>query len=87
MKRWLVGAAVLALSACGREHTVAPPQAAVQPAPPLFFVDGKEVSSDSALTFDAARIEQLDVLKGAAAIARYGERARNGVIIIKTKAR
>jgi TonB-linked SusC/RagA family outer membrane protein len=67
---------------------------------PLFVIDGVPVStaSDSRsdilgtgssgsrqMDFDPESVEELTVLKGAAATALYGSRAANGAIIIKTK--
>jgi TonB-dependent SusC/RagA subfamily outer membrane receptor len=56
---------------------------------PLILLNGVTVSQDSAadifrfLTID--RIERIDVVRGATAIERYGERARNGVVNIITR--
>ncbi len=67
---------------------------------PLFVIDGtpiynSNVSSGDRLTgydtgnragdINAADIKSVTVLKGAAAAARYGQRAKNGAIIIRTK--
>jgi len=67
---------------------------------PLFVVDGTPISvtSDSRsdplgtgtsgsrqMDIDLENIEEMTVLKGAAATALYGSRAANGAIIIKTK--
>ncbi len=67
---------------------------------PLFVIDGVPVatSSDSRsdplgtgtsgsrqMDFDMENVDELTVLKGAAATALYGSRAANGAIIIKTK--
>ncbi|WP_299557110.1 MG2 domain-containing protein [Seonamhaeicola sp.] len=50
---------------------------------PLFIVDGKVVEGD--LDIPASDIQSMDVLKDASAMAIYGARAANGVIIITTK--
>ena len=51
---------------------------------PLLIVDGKEweggISSISPNT-----VESFTVLKGQSAIERYGEKAKNGVVIVTTK--
>jgi TonB-dependent SusC/RagA subfamily outer membrane receptor len=50
---------------------------------PLIIVDGVLITGAVDVTSD--RIEAVEVLKGAAAARLYGERAANGVIIIRTK--
>jgi len=51
---------------------------------PLYIVDGFQL--DNALNIiNPNDIESIDVLKGASAIAIYGSRGSNGIIIIKTK--
>jgi TonB-dependent SusC/RagA subfamily outer membrane receptor len=50
---------------------------------PLYFIDGKEVESIKGL--DQNQIESINVLKDSMAVKQYGERGRNGVILIKTK--
>jgi bla regulator protein blaR1 len=55
---------------------------------PLFIVDGVIMSGDGTLEglqLKAADIASIEVVKGAAAPARFGERARHGVILIRTK--
>ena len=52
---------------------------------PLVFVNGKEVSVDSMRKFPTHLIESVSVLKGAKALQDYGERARNGVILVRSK--
>ncbi|TVP75067.1 MAG: M56 family peptidase [Gemmatimonadales bacterium] len=47
-------------------------------------VPGVELGGASA-ELDASNIESVEVLRGAAAVERYGERARHGVILIKTR--
>jgi len=51
---------------------------------PLYIVDGFQL--DNALNIiNPNDIESIDVLKGASAIAIYGARGSNGIIVIKTK--
>ncbi|PQA91018.1 TonB-linked outer membrane protein, SusC/RagA family [Chryseobacterium piscicola] len=51
---------------------------------PLYIVDGFQF--DNALNIiNPNDIESIDVLKGASAIAIYGARGSNGIIVIKTK--
>lgn len=54
---------------------------------PLFIVDGMPVSggSNKAADINPNDIENVTVLKGAAASALYGQEAANGVIMITTK--
>lgn len=49
------------------------------------FVDGFEVTTDYILSLSPVEIESVSVLKDAAALAIYGDRANNGIISIKTK--
>jgi TonB family protein len=52
---------------------------------PLFILDGKEVSKEEIERLNPNRIERVDVLKDASAIAIYGEKGRHGVVEIKTR--
>lgn len=54
---------------------------------PLFIVDGKivSVSANSGIDIITDIIEQIEVLKGAQAIGMYGEKGKNGVVIITTE--
>ncbi|KMQ64716.1 hypothetical protein ACM46_10775 [Chryseobacterium angstadtii] len=52
---------------------------------PLCIINGKVSSLEELNTMDSNMIETMNVLRGASATAVYGEKARNGVIIIKTK--
>jgi TonB-dependent SusC/RagA subfamily outer membrane receptor len=52
----------------------------------LVIIDGKEYYSDILKALDLYKIESVSVLKDAVATAHYGEKGKNGVIIIKTKA-
>jgi TonB-dependent SusC/RagA subfamily outer membrane receptor len=49
----------------------------------LYIVDGQEV--DSVADIAPEDIASIEVLKDAAAIEKYGEKAQNGVIIIERK--
>ena len=51
----------------------------------LFVVDGVPLSPEQASLVNTADIVSLELLKGADAIALYGSRAGNGVILITTK--
>lgn len=53
---------------------------------PLYIVEGKEMpASYDANTIDPEQIAEIHVLKGTSAIAQYGEKGRNGVILIDLK--
>jgi TonB-linked SusC/RagA family outer membrane protein len=51
---------------------------------PLYVVDGVVLSAGMS-DFDALNIENIEVIKGAAAASMYGSRAANGVVHITTK--
>jgi TonB-dependent SusC/RagA subfamily outer membrane receptor len=53
--------------------------------PPLFILDGEEVSKEKIETLDPKLIESVNVLKDASATAIYGTKGKNGVVEIKTK--
>lgn len=52
---------------------------------PLIIVDDVSVSGEYLQNIETKNIESIMVLKDADAISLYGERGRNGVVIIKTK--
>ncbi len=52
---------------------------------PLMIVDGKEMEGGSLEDIDPEKIESVNVYKGDKAIEEYGEKAKNGVVVIKTK--
>lgn len=54
------------------------------PNQPLFIVDGFETSLTKVMDMDMNRIENVTILKDAAAKAIYGSKAANGVVIIET---
>ena len=51
----------------------------------LILVDGKEVSYDELGKIKGESIDHMDVLKDKSAIEKYGEKAKDGVILITTK--
>lgn len=53
---------------------------------PIFILDGFEVSVQKIYDMDINRIENMTILKDAAATALYGSRAANGVIVVTTVA-
>jgi TonB-dependent SusC/RagA subfamily outer membrane receptor len=52
---------------------------------PLIIVDGKEVNAKVMKAIDTKAIESVSVLKDKSAIALYGEKGKNGVVIITLK--
>lgn len=90
----------LVLSACKRQTPPPPPAAAAETAPaapplfaqgqgsgsgPLYVVDGVIVENPSLGDIEALEIETMEVVTGTAAVARYGERGKNGAMVITTK--
>ncbi len=53
--------------------------------PSMFVVDGKESTKAVIDRLDSKKIESVNVIKGEPAIAKYGEKGKNGVVEIKTK--
>lgn len=54
-------------------------------AQPIIIVDGKEVNAKLMKAIDTKAIESVSVLKDKSAIALYGEKGKNGVIVITLK--
>ncbi len=55
---------------------------------PLVILDGKEITYEQMKKMDTnpdIRIDQISVLKDASAVNKYGQKAKNGVIIVTTK--
>ena len=52
---------------------------------PLYIVDGKEVTSSILSALDVNKIESMTVLKSESATEVYGEKGKNGVILITLK--
>jgi TonB-dependent starch-binding outer membrane protein SusC len=52
---------------------------------PLILVDGSEIPQSELPAIVPERIESVEILKGPSGVAVYGERAANGVILIRTK--
>lgn len=53
---------------------------------PIFILDGFEVSIQKIYDMDMNRIENITILKDAAATSLYGSRAANGVVMVTTVA-
>ena len=52
---------------------------------PLIIMDGKEVPHGKMKDLDHENIETIEVLKGSKAVEKYGDKARDGVVIITSK--
>ena len=52
---------------------------------PLYFADGKEITSEEMKKISPDTIEKVEVFKGEKAIEKYGEKGKNGVILLTTK--
>jgi len=52
---------------------------------PLYIVDGKEIPSSSANEINPNQIESIDILKNQSATKIYGDKGKNGVVVITTK--
>ncbi len=52
---------------------------------PLYIVDGKEIPAEEVKKMDANNIESVTVLKEASSIKKYGEKGKNGVVLIQMK--
>jgi hypothetical protein len=50
-----------------------------------YVVDGEAATCASAMGLAPDRIASVEVLKGEAAVSRYGPAARAGVVVIQTK--
>ena len=64
------------------------PQYKMQPTgarQPIYFVDGKQMSSDQAKAISPNNILSINVVKGKNAIDKYGDKGQGGVVEIKTK--
>jgi TonB family protein len=53
--------------------------------PPLVYVDGKEIKYEDLKNIKPEGIESVSVLKDDAAVKAYGEKGKNGVVIITSK--
>lgn len=52
---------------------------------PLYVIDGNLQSEEGLSSIDPKSIEKIDVLKGEAAIKLYGDKGKNGVVMITLK--
>jgi hypothetical protein len=52
---------------------------------PLFVVDGVAMDYEKVRGINPDNISGMEILKDKAAIEKYGEKAKNGVVVIHTK--
>jgi len=52
---------------------------------PLYIIDGVEVSAAALNSINPNRVNSISVLKDASAIATYGDKGKNGVVVIALK--
>ncbi|MFH6769694.1 M56 family metallopeptidase [Gaetbulibacter aquiaggeris] len=52
---------------------------------PLYMVDGKEITREEMNNISPETIDKVEVLKGDSATEKYGDKGKNGVILITTK--
>jgi TonB-dependent SusC/RagA subfamily outer membrane receptor len=55
--------------------------------PPLYILEGKEISEEEMKLIDPDKIESINVLKDKSAESLYGEKGKHGVIVITLKKR
>jgi outer membrane receptor for ferrienterochelin and colicin len=53
---------------------------------PLYLIDGQPVDKSQMLNMLVTEVDEIDVLKGPAVSSLYGDKARNGVISVLTRA-
>lgn len=52
---------------------------------PLYFVDRVERSPEFVTKLDSSNLKEIEIIKGQTAIERYGEKGKNGVVLITSK--
>lgn len=52
---------------------------------PLIIIDGKEATKEDLQALDSETIESVDILKDESGVKLYGDKGKNGVIILKLK--
>ncbi|WP_339916329.1 M56 family metallopeptidase [Yeosuana marina] len=52
---------------------------------PLYILDGKEITTDEMNDINPDKIDSISVLKGESATKKYGDKGKNGVVIITLK--
>lgn len=51
----------------------------------IYYFDDKEITKEEIKGIDPSVIDAMTIFKGDKAVAKYGEKGRNGVIIITSK--
>lgn len=77
------GRITIGIDSDGNETTVSDPSYFI--APPLIIVDGKEITKSEMDKIDPDKIENIDVIKNKKFTEKYGEKGKNGVILITLK--
>ena len=92
MKKYILSFALSALVASvglAQDTVWVKPSQAVQLAPnqpkPLFILDDVELPGSDLGKLEPKDIETVEVIKDAKSIEKYGEKGKNGVVIITTK--
>ena len=68
-----------------RRNASDPLDAAAVGQQPTIVIDGVRATQAAMKALDRSRIENIEIIKGASAIREYGDDAKNGIILIKTK--
>lgn len=55
------------------------------PADFIYYVDGSETSSENIKMLDPIIIKTMNIFHHEEAVKKYGEKARNGVVVFTTK--
>ena len=76
---------VIATTKANKAVTINPPAIALAKASPLFILDNVEMPGIDLDKVKPEDIESIEVLKDKKAIEPYGEKGKNGVVIISTK--
>ncbi len=86
-------ALLAAATACAGPRAIAPESpptvaaSSLAPAqlPLLYVVDGVRLGRDEVPSLDASQVSNVRVIKGRAALAKYGQDASYGVVLITTR--
>lgn len=74
---------VVGINPDGKTSIVASPDEFINQ--PLFVVDGKEISKSEMEKINPDQIDEVSVLKNKEFTAKYGDKGKNGVVLIKLK--
>jgi len=91
--RSIAAFALLGTAACATERVAAPERSAAPVAassrlallPLLYVVDGVRLGRDQVPAIEASRVASVEIIKGRAALERFGADASYGVVLITTK--